>query len=437
MSSTSTIWNTNHASPEDGSMEKELELAVARGELKRIKLMAIMLALSLVLMGINFFVLQETTTFFEYFVTPYFVMGWLALFLGYEVIGFFIANGFLKRQVVVPFSLKFLSTTAEALLPSALLFFLCFLEESVIFLDSPIIFFYFILIVLSSLNMDLRLGLTTAILSVGGYLFISIWAINAYDPQQTVLDYHPVFYYARSGFMLLAALGAVFVAHEFNKRVRASFRTAHQKREIELLLGQQVSKEVMDALLENNTTSEKREVTIMFLDIRKFSAFAESRDPEEIIDFQNRIFSPIMSIVHRYNGITNQVLGDGIMATFGAPMADHNHPENAYSAALEMLETIEQLAKDGHIQPTRIGIGMHTGPVVVGNIGNEIRKQYSVSGTTVNIAARMEQLNKEHGTQCLISGALREKLHHSYEFDDLGDVQVRNISRPIKVFKVA
>ena len=98
------------------------------------------------------------------------------------------------------------------------------------------------------------------------------------------------------------------------------------------------------------------------------------------------------------------------MATFGAPVKDQDHTLKAVNSGLEMLEAIEKLVDQGIIPPTRVGIGVHTGQVITGNIGNEIRKQYSVSGTTVIIAARLEQLNKQLNTNFLVSKEVYEKV---------------------------
>jgi len=308
----------------------------------------------------------------------------------------------------------------------------------VIFLDSPLLFIYFILIVISALNLERRLVIITGIISAGGYLIITIWAISSFDPSNQVLHFPPALYIARSLFMMITALGSMFVANEIKKRTLKSYEFIQQKNDIEMLFGQQVSKDVVDALVSKSFTSEKREVSIMFFDIRNFSGFAETKDPSKVIEYQNNIFSPLVGIIDKYHGITNQIMGDGLMATFGAPVEDNNHSENALMAGLDILGKIKEMSKTGVIPQTRVGIGIHTGKVVMGNIGNELRKQFSISGSTVIIAARLEQVNKDYNTQFLVSRELVDRVDSSkYYLESIGEIKVKNIEKEIQVFKVA
>lgn len=205
------------------------------------------------------------------------------------------------------------------------------------------------------------------------------------------------------------------------------------------LFGQQVSQHIVEKLLdEPDDKPEKREVSIMFMDIRNFSSYAETKTPEEVIQFQNNFFSPIISIINNYNGITNQILGDGLMATFGAPIKEPAHAIKALKAGLEIIHKVSELYQKGVIHKVKVGIGLHCGEVVMGNIGNQLRKQFSISGTPVIIAARLEQINKEHNTQFLISKQIYDQVgQENFEFKSIGKVKVRNIGEEIEVYKVA
>ncbi|MDH3650931.1 MAG: hypothetical protein OEQ53_14690, partial [Saprospiraceae bacterium] len=148
------------------------------------------------------------------------------------------------------------------------------------------------------------------------------------------------------------------------------------------LLRQQVSGDVAKELLMNSSDKlgERRFVCIMFLDIRDFTAMAEKLSPEELIGYQNKVFGFMIDIVQNYNGNINQLLGDGFMATFGAPVSRGNDCQNAFLAAKEILHEVKERSEAGVIQKTKIGIGLHAGYVVTGNVGNEARRQYSVTG---------------------------------------------------------
>ncbi|MEO0901944.1 MAG: adenylate/guanylate cyclase domain-containing protein, partial [Bacteroidota bacterium] len=166
------------------------------------------------------------------------------------------------------------------------------------------------------------------------------------------------------------------------------------------LLTQQVSADVAQELLSDSPDEPgKHFVCIMFLDIRDFTPMAEKMTPEELIAYQNTVFGFMINVVQNHNGNINQLLGDGFMATFGAPVSHGNDCQNAFNAAKEILQELKERNNAGLIHKTKIGIGLHAGYVVTGNVGNESRKQYSVTGNAVIVASRVEQLNKEHKSQ--------------------------------------
>jgi len=248
---------------------------------------------------------------------------------------------------------------------------------------------------------------------------------------------HPFLYEIRSAFILTAGLCAVFVTNEIKKRIVRVSELWKQKTKIEGLFSQQVSPQVVEALISDTHHSDKSIVTILFLDIRDFTSFSEQMDPQEVVGFQNDLFCPLIEIINSHTGIVNQIMGDGFMATFGAPVKDPDHTLKAVNAGLEILETIDKLVDGGTIPPTRVGIGVHTGQVITGNIGNEIRKQYSVSGTTVIIASRLEQLNKELNTSFLISKEVYQKVKdQDFDFSTFKEIQLKGIEMPIEVYQV-
>lgn len=418
-------------------IDRQMDIAVAFSEFKRIRIFIVALLIGLIIMGVNFFGVEGTTSFFKKDGTEYYVIGWFLTFLIYELFGFFLAKNFLKRKVIVPAYMKISNVIIESAFPGVLLFTLCYREQSVIFLDSPVMFFYFIFIGLAVLNLEMRISLIVGLVTSGSYLFVTFWAINSYDPDHSVLYFPPGLYYARSFFMLLAALVSTFITIEIKKRYKASLDNKQKRDDIERLFDQQVSKKVADLLLKDGSSSRRGFVSILFLDIRNYSAFAETKSPEEVINFQNNFFSPIIRIIHRFNGITNQIMGDGLMATFGAPISNDTHPQQAYEAALSILEEINMMVDKKNIPFTRVGIGIHSGEVVMGNIGNELRKQFSISGTAVILASRIEQANKEHNTELLISKTTRKLIDVKGEtVKSIGKLKMKNIASEIEVFKV-
>lgn len=254
-----------------------------------------------------------------------------------------------------------------------------------------------------------------------------------------------------SFFLIGSAILAVFSSYAFEVSKRQTFlqtriiaeekaRTQTLLEKIDTLFGQQVSEEVADELVSGTAATESRlvDVTVMFCDIRDFTRLADSRDPHQVAVFQNTVFGALIDIVREEHGIINQMLGDGIMATFGAPTRTNTHPTDAVVAALRVVETIERLGSEGKIPPIRVGIGLHTGQVLAGNIGNELRKQYSLAGKTVIIAARIEQLNKIYDSQILISDATLAAIDRErFRAEDMGEVQHKGIEQPIRVHRLA
>jgi len=175
----------------------------------------------------------------------------------------------------------------------------------------------------------------------------------------------------------------------------------------------------------------------MFLDIRDFTVFADSKTPAEVATFQNVVFSDLINIVRKYKGITNQILGDGIMAVFGAPVATTTHAQNAVAAGYAMLDKLRELAEKGKIPQIRIGIGLHSGNVIAGNIGNVFRKQYSLTGSTVIISARIEQLNKVYKSQFLVSETVYQEVkNNDTEIIEHGEVSLKGIEQPVRIYQL-
>lgn len=255
-----------------------------------------------------------------------------------------------------------------------------------------------------------------------------------------------------AGIVLLAALLAIFYwlfiskkkAHNNLQTTYANLEMTKSKlvdaeQKIKKLLGQQVSDDIAAALLsdEGSTEITSKFVCVMFLDIRDFTPFAEARQPQEIISYQNDVFGFMTEIVAKHHGVINQFMGDGFMATFGAPVSYGNDTKNAFLAAREIVEEVNSRSEAKTIEKTRIGIGLHAGDVVAGNVGTEIRKQYSITGNAVITAARIEQLNKTYHSQLLISEAVAEHLdERDFSFEEVIETNIKGRKDPIKIYKI-
>jgi len=243
--------------------------------------------------------------------------------------------------------------------------------------------------------------------------------------------------------LILLSLGVItgLVALQIKKRLLDSFRIAEERNNVVNTFGQHVSPVVVDKLLEQRKglRSEKKDVCVMFLDIRNFTTFAEKRNPEEVVAYLESLFEFMIEIVNRHQGIVNKFLGDGFMAVFGAPLSDGRDCANAVKAAQEILSRVDEEVSRGAVLPTRVGIGLHAGEAVTGSIGSTLRKEYTVIGDVVNLAARIEKLNKQFGSQLLLSevvweAALKDGLTGALP---MGHVPVKGREAPITIYRVA
>ena len=251
-------------------------------------------------------------------------------------------------------------------------------------------------------------------------------------------------------FYLLAAiltfLLAGFIYFGFRQKQKANkFLEERNKFEIESkerainLFGQQVSREVADELLSDSFKAKSKKVfaCIMFLDIRDFTPFVANMEPKEIIKYQNDVFGFMIDIISKHHGIINQFMGDGFMATFGAPVPSGNDCQSAVDSALKIVSKLRKKIKESKLPQTNIGIGLHAGNIVTGNVGTAERKQYSITGNTVILASRIEQLNKEYNSEILISREVLEKVdHEKLQFDVIGPKKLKGRTEPMEIIRI-
>jgi adenylate cyclase len=213
--------------------------------------------------------------------------------------------------------------------------------------------------------------------------------------------------------------------------------------------GQMVGPEVRDEILERypGLGGDVADVTVVFVDIRGFTRRSAGEPPERVVDLLNRFFTLSYAAVQRHCGHVNKFLGDGLMALFGVPRPCADHADRALAAALDLLAGLARLNADlkseGHA-PLAVGIGMHTGPALVGCVGATLledgrprmRKEFTAIGETVNLAQRIEQLTKTCGGPILLSDATRQRLHEALALVCLGPQEVPGCTERVTVHRV-
>jgi adenylate cyclase len=188
------------------------------------------------------------------------------------------------------------------------------------------------------------------------------------------------------------------------------FVESRGKRQLTGLFGQYVPPELVEEMAKNpekiDMAGESRELTVLFSDIRGFTQISESLDPKQLTQMMNEFLTPMTKIIHEHRGTVDKYMGDAIMAFWGAPLKDEHHAQNALNAALQMNAATksmnEKFAKKGW-QPIRMGFGINTGNMVVGNMGSSFRMAYTVMGDSVNLGSRIEGLTKYYGVDIIVS----------------------------------
>ena len=200
----------------------------------------------------------------------------------------------------------------------------------------------------------------------------------------------------------LATMGVIRMGRRLTDAVLEAQRSEH---EILETFGRHVSPQVAQRLMESGAGSdiELRDVSVLFLDIRGFTTRSENDSPEEVVGLLNDLFSFMVDEIDRHQGIVNKFLGDGFMAIFGAPFSAGQDATNALAAALAICDRLETRIADRVLPPLRIGIGIHAGHAIAGNIGSSRRKEYTLIGDVVNVASRVESLNKTLDSTVLVT----------------------------------
>ncbi len=275
-------------------------------------------------------------------------------------------------------------------------------------------------------------------------LYLNAWLTGAVTAAlASLLVWQAFAFFARGTWIPITipalAIGFAFVGDLAWKY----FVEGREKRIVKKLFSRYVSKDVFDRLVADPSLAAlggaRRSMTVLFSDVRGFTAMSEKGSPEEVVAQLNEYFSRMVSVVFAHRGTVDKFVGDMVMALFGAPLDDEDHADHAVRTALAMSAALNQLNAEWQAQgrPTLdIGIGINTGDMVAGNIGSDTIMSYTVIGDAVNLGARLESLNKDYGTRIIISDATRARLKGRYDVHPLGDVIVKGKSKPVAIFEV-
>jgi adenylate cyclase len=362
--------------------------------------------------------------------------------IGYELLLRWLLGRYLAAGRQPPQFARYATVAIEIAIPTVVLAIEAHNVDVYYLHGLPPTYAYAAFIVLSALHLSFWLCAFTGALAAAGFMMVA-WLVI--EPRLPPADGREVamavaLQFTNASIILLTGIATGLVALQIRKQVVNSLRSLESRQQVLDTFGQHVSPEVVDHLLNTAVPlgGESRHVCVLFLDIRNFTSFAEQRKPAEVLRYLNSLFDFMVDSINRHQGIVNKFLGDGFMAVFGAPLSDGRDSLNAVAAACDILDRLERLNQGPGAIPTHVGMGLHSGDAVAGIVGSAQRKEYTIIGDTVNVAARIEQLNKQFDSQLLVSEAVWQEIGGNVpDAVCLGTVPVKGKEAPVKVYKLA
>ena len=421
----------------------ELRREILRSEIQRMQVLAVVLAILLVVTSVAANLFPDfAERMFRGGIEPWMPLAAIGPFVLYEGGALLALRWRAARDRDFPRLARFVNVLIETSLPSVVIFELSRHMDPATVLGFWPPMLYFVFIVLSTLRLDFLLSAWTGAVAAVQQFLLAAWLMPL-DLFSEVPEHTLLYHLSRSIVLLGAGIIAGIVAGSLRRQFEKSVAAAAARDRVTNLFGQHVSPAVVDRLLatQSDPPSEMREVCVLFLDIRGFTAMTRQRPAGETVTLLNDFFAEMIDIVDRHNGIINKFLGDGFLALFGAPLADPKAASHALAAARAMLDAVDRWNQERPKTTLRVGIGIHLGEAVTGTIGSPQRKEYTVIGDTVNLAARLEQLTKETGSQLLISGSVHLATTGADGVTngatDLGPLPIRGYDKEVQVWRVA
>jgi adenylate cyclase len=283
--------------------------------------------------------------------------------------------------------------------------------------------FLILLNVLSAFRHSVPIIVYSTMLATG----ISAWLGLRYDASLALKIYGPLASVASGWLTLLISTGA-----------NRLFLRLRRREQLLRFLPREVVRGIDAGDIRLELGGVKREATILLSDLRDFTHVSESRDPAAVVALLNEYFTAMAGVVRAHGGTIDKFIGDGMLAVFGVPVAHGDHAVRAVDAAIEMqraLAALNDQDRPSAAPVLRMGIAVHTGTVVAGNVGAPDRMEYTVVGDAVNLTARIEELNKRFGTSILLSAATWALVRDRVPCRFVGDAEIRGREQSVRLYE--
>lgn len=366
----------------------------------------------------------------------------LAAYMAFSLLRVWLA---MRRKL--PDWMLYLSSIIDIALLMGLIwsFHLQYQQPASFYLKVPTLLYVFIFISIRALHFDPRFVLATGASAVIGWSLMVLY-VTVYDPADHMITRNYVEYMTSNSVLigaefdkiisiiLVTGVLALALARARNLLIESVIEGSHA-RDLSRFVPDEVAKKVK--ISEEGAATGKGEInetTVLFTDIEGFTAISDTLSPVELIDALNEYFTAIAEPIEQYGGVITQFQGDAVLATFNAPRPDPDHATNAIKAAISIQRSLQDKTFGKNL-PFNTRIGINSGLVVGGLVGSGDRVGYTVHGDNVNMAARLEALNKDYGTRIIVSENTLALLdENEYPFKTLGEVSVRGLVKPIKIY---
>ncbi|MCB9778634.1 MAG: adenylate/guanylate cyclase domain-containing protein [Alphaproteobacteria bacterium] len=324
-------------------------------------------------------------------------------------------------------------TTTEALVPTVFVLIQGRQDATVALQNAPVIL-WVIPMFISVLRLQPRLSLVAGGLAAGGWL--ACWALLGSEISRTLPGLGGAGAVERSVLLLICGVLAWRIGASMTSLVARVGEVAAERERVRHAFGAYVAEPVVERVLSGDLSlsTERRVISVLFVDIRGFTAYSADRTPTEVLDRLNTALEAFSVEVRRRDGIVNKFLGDGLMAIFGAPLDEPDHARNAAQAAVAIARVAQELDRSGAYPGLRIGVGLHCGEVVVGDIGGRGHREYTAIGDVVNTASRVEGVTKDLDETVLVTRAVVEALGEGFTLGPGRPVSLRGKTEPVELF---